>query len=66
MQSTGKTHSKTNSAASAASIAISTSTTSTAAREMKESISDEMILACCKEGDITNLRLWTSLGVKCC
>jgi ankyrin repeat protein len=63
MLSTGETNSRNTSAASAAGITIFVSHTSAAAIEVEESISDEMILACCKEGDITKLRLWTSLGV---
>jgi hypothetical protein len=60
MQSTDETD---RSISTAASITSSTSTTSSAVREEEESISEEMIIDCCEEGDITKLRLWTSLGV---
>jgi ankyrin repeat protein len=48
---------------SAANITTSASATSSAAMDTVENVSEEMILACCKDGDITKLRLWNSLGV---
>jgi hypothetical protein len=60
MQSIGDHESSTTSAAVNT---TSAPTTSSNARDEAEPVSNAMILACCDQGDITKLRLWTSLGV---
>jgi hypothetical protein len=64
MQSTdGSNASTTSNAIATASASLSSSAESDEEAEAEESASEEAILACCVEGDITQLRLWTSLGV---
>lgn len=60
MQSTGEDNS---SATSATIITTSVSPTGSAPRDEEHSVSEEMILACCQEGDVMKLRLWYSLDV---